>query len=258
MSNRNVVVLAAGLGERFALEGISVPKPLIEFRGRSLLARSVDVALEIRGSGGGRVIVVTTPAVARAASALEGVDYVVEVSVTQPGPVASGMLALAHLPPENPVVFMDCDNYFPSEARSWTQLGFGDSDFMVVGAFPADLSPSDFCNVRIDTSISAPAWMTYMVTEVAEKVPLGDVGVFAGAGVYMFSKVSDFRCTAMRFLHAKQGPKEVPMSQVLAHSTLYSGRKLFAVLAEAWLPIGTPAQIMAAARHSVQSPTSNE
>ncbi len=60
---------------------------------------------------------VTTPSVAPAVNA----HYrCVEVSVTQPGPAASGLLALAHVLPQDPIVFIDCDSVYsyPQELRA--------------------------------------------------------------------------------------------------------------------------------------------
>lgn len=41
----NYVILAAGLGSRFAKEGISTPKPLVEVMGRPMIGRLIDVLM---------------------------------------------------------------------------------------------------------------------------------------------------------------------------------------------------------------------
>ena len=237
----NVVILAAGRGERFAAAGVTVPKPLIEFRGTSLIQHSIHVAHELR-RGGGRIIVVATPQVA-ALSATK-VDVVVPVSVTQPGPIGSAILALAHLPLLEPVVFMDCDNYFPSEQRSWTaEVPCGET-FLVVADKPANTDPRDFLNVDLPDG--------GRVSRIAEKTALNGRPKF-GCGIYGFETAQMFRAHAFNILSSIV--KEPPMSAVT--EAIHAQYSVAGVVAEAWLPIGTPAQLMEAL-HVPQGPTTNE
>lgn len=88
------VVLAAGRGERL---GASVPKPLVEFRGRPLLAHALDAAV---ASGLGPVVLVVGnggDAVAAAARDLApGVEIVVNAEWAE-GIASSMRCALHHL-----------------------------------------------------------------------------------------------------------------------------------------------------------------
>ncbi len=246
----NVVVLAAGLGQRFSTHGIAVPKPLIHFRGRSLLDRTLDVARDILAAQewGGRIVVVATEPVAQVAwRGLNELHKVVSVSVTQRGPVGSALLAMAHLPPDEQVVFMDCDNYFPSEARGWVETFPAEANFIVVGDVPRGLKPEEFCNVV--TSEDGERALA-----IVEKSDLGTGTV--GVGVYGFASAAHFAECALAVL--SEGCRaDVPMSAALVNEGL-AGRSIRIVQAEAWAPIGTPQQMEAAELYGPQSPTTNE
>ena len=153
----NVVVLAAGKGERFLAEGVTIPKPLISWKGRTLLEHSLDVAQELAYPDG-RIIVVTIDEVApeawrcmmkRGWFSSDNHARVIPVSVIQPGPVASGLLALAHLPPGEPVAFMDCDNYYAD--RSWVprarEIAMKGEGFITVAPLRPGMVRTDYCNV---------------------------------------------------------------------------------------------------------------
>lgn len=230
----HVVILAAGRGERFAAEGVTVPKPLIEFRGRSLMYHSIGVAIELR-KGTGKIIAVTTPSVVPT-GVLHGVQHIVEVSETQPGPMASALLALAHIPPMDPVVFMDCDNYFPPTARTWVHEVPIGKNFLVVADKPKGSNARDFLNVILRSKNDS-------VQVFAEKQELEGYVKF-GAGVYGFETAMMFRHYAWTVM--TQMMKEPPMSEVTAEVAFGANRGVTAVFAAGWLPIGTPAQLMGA------------
>jgi NDP-sugar pyrophosphorylase family protein len=237
----SVVILAAGRGERFVADGFTIPKPLIEFRGLNLIRHAIHVALALR-RGDGRLIVVTTPSVADQIGARYGVDHVVPVTVTQRGPAASALLAMAHLKPGEPVTFMDCDNFYPVEDRAWTEeipVGF---DFITVAPVPKGLKRTDFCNVRCHGE--------NQVFDIAEKRALGGDAQVA-TGVYGFRSAVAFHSRAMMEL-SRGDAREVPMSSVLPLVSLR------AVPVQSWLPIGTPSQLMEANNARPESPTSNE
>jgi NDP-sugar pyrophosphorylase family protein len=230
-----VVILAAGRGERFHIAGISVPKPLIEFGGRTLLKRTLDTALGMSGPGQPTksIIVVGTDVVAAEAHRTKGVDRAVAVSVTQPGPVASAMLALAHIPLAAPVVFMDCDNAY---SRDFANLPFW-HNFLVVSKVSQNLVATDFCNV-------VPGDDSLMCSS-EEKVDLG-TGLVA-TGIYGFASAMKFRHAVLNVLahHVNlKLDKEVPMSAITNFCS--PGVKL--VYTDAWDPIGTPEQLIAAGR----------
>lgn len=241
----NVVILAAGRGERFAIDGISVPKPLIEFRGRTLLHRSVLLADEIAqvrgGKGRRRVIVVATEPVAAAAERLRRVTHVVPVSVTQPGPAASAQLALAHLPDDEPVIVMDCDNYYPSDTLTWIpELPIGQDFIAVHEGVPAGLRGQDFCGMNLSRE-------GYVETLSEKEDPAPS---FVATGIYGFCAASWLRGSYGTALEECE-TEEIPMSRLLG-----VGTRAFAI--PTWHPIGTPDQMRAAAAWRVQSPTSNE
>lgn len=239
--NSHVVILAAGRGERFVTEGFTVPKPLIEFHGLPLIRHSIHVALELR-RGSGKLIVVTTPTVADQIGPRYGVDHVVAVSVTQRGPAASALLAMAHLPSFEPVIFMDCDNYYPVEDRTWTSEVPWGCDLITAAPVPTGLKRTDFCNLRLHEDDT--------VFDIAEKRALGGNSLVA-TGVYGFRSAEAFQRQALtELLHG--GGDEVPMSKIMPLIDLR------AVRVQSWLPVGTPSQLMEAKNARPQSPTTNE
>ena len=245
-SGASIVILAAGRGERFAIEGINVPKPLIEFRGRSLLAHTVELATHIAAivQTKRQVIVVGTEPVALAATRIPGVDRVVEVSVVQPGPIASGMLALAHIEEGEAVVFLDCDNFYPG-ARDWvSKLPIGRA-FLTIAGCPAGLDQADFLNVVV-----APGLPPARILRLDEKIVTATP--YVGTGVYGFPNARNFRWAAEAAARGNPLRKELPMSAAAA-ACLSLENGVTAIDASPWLPVGTPAQMMEAANASDDS-----
>ena len=226
----NVVILAAGRGERFSAAGVTTPKPLLTFKGQTLLDHTAELAIEMKPE---RLVFVATPEVAKFArqdAPYFEEDYVVPVSVTQPGPAASALLAGAHLPPDEPVVFMDCDNYYAPDQREWIeQLPIGDQ-FLTVAPQPVWLSAMSFCCARVHED---------SVLDMNEKMGFinGGAGKWrVGTGIYGFASFDHFR---RRAATSYSSAGERSMSSML---TLGCG----AVEVHGWHPIGTPMQMRVA------------
>jgi molybdopterin-guanine dinucleotide biosynthesis protein A len=227
----NVVILAAGKGERFLAEGVTVPKPLIEWKGRSLLGHSIDVALTLADATGHVVVVATDQVASEAHRALRGgqLGRVVAVSVTQPGPVASAMLALAHLPPDEPVAFMDCDNYYASMQWVRKARALAGEPFITVAKLRPGMVRTDYCNVGVHEGGG--------VYDIVEKgVMSGDAKL--ATGVYGFPSAGAFGRVGHEIL---RGIDEPPMSMAL-----FDMVGLQAIEVEGWQPLGTPAQLASA------------
>lgn len=239
-SHRVVVVLAAGLGARFQVEGFAIPKPLISFNGTTYLQHTARLAREIAAEAlVGEVVVVCTASVAAAARGTPGVDRVVEVDHVQPGPVASALLVMGAVNPDAQVIFVDCDNYYPPSNRSWVQALPFRASFCLVANAPRVVSMEQFCNVLVDE--------TGHVRTMLEKSILA--GSYAATGVYGFSSARAFQEEAWGRVARRRPGTEVPMSAVLA--ALGATEPISAVLANVWLPIGTPEQLVEAARVNV-------
>jgi len=229
----NVVILAAGRGERFSAAGVTTPKPLLTFRGQTLLDHTAELAIEMKPE---RLVFVVTPEVAKFArqdAPYFEEDYMVPVSITQPGPAASALLAGAHLPPDEPVVFMDCDNYYAPDQRGWIeQLPIGDQ-FLTVAPQPVWLSATSFCCARVcegsALDMNEKRGFNY-------EPSLGSWLV--GTGIYGFPSFGYFRSRAASVL---LGGSERSMSSFLS---LGCG----AVEVNGWHPVGTPEQMAVAER----------
>lgn len=236
-SSFNVVILAAGRGERFSAAGVATPKPLIEFRNETLLLHTYMLAVQMAPA---RIVVVATSdevagaawRMQRARRELGDNDKVVAVSVTQPGPAASALLAGAHLPPDEPVVFMDCDNYYAPDAREWVdRLPIG-AQFLTVAMQPPWLAATNFCCVRVQDGT---------VVDMNEKLGyfgLGKLGSWrVGTGIYGFPSFDLFRRRAATASYSSTNERS--MSSILS---IGCGT----VEVSGWHPVGTPEQMAAA------------
>ncbi len=219
-----LVVLAAGAGQRFVDAGWTVPKPLIRFRGHTLMAHTLRMIL--RGAGGilGPRIVVTTPAC---------VDHVprdfttVVVEHTRPGPTASAALALGLISPETPVVFFDCDNIYttdPADLFSKFLLG---SNFLV-GARLATPS-TDYCAIR-----AAHNGFVIDLQEKSDKFNLVATGIYGFRTAQVFHEC--YCRAATRDLYA--------MSDLLMDESEVAS--VVALPTGSWYAAGTPTQLAAA------------
>lgn len=222
-SNALIVVLAAGKGARFA-DHYDIPKPLIEFRHRPLLSYALDVA-EALTDDPRRVVVVTTPAVrVHVPHKLR----TVLVTATQPGPAASGLLALAHAGENDPIVFVDCDNVY-TDLSFLKAAPFGRA-FLSTALLPAPRP--EFCCVHPSTEGGGTVYVTEKTSDSR----------IVGTGIYGFPTAKQFREAAWGVLLEAAENREPPMSEVLSefdniHALPVTGR---------WSPVGTPQQLMEA------------
>jgi MobA-like NTP transferase domain len=221
------VILAAGAGQRLRALGITVPKPLMVYLGATLLEHNIRSARELCPET--EPIVVGTPEVCAAGPS--GPTYV-RVDYLQPSPVESALLALAHLKNAQPVVFLDCDNYFQALPRfkPWSlESGV---------AFVADTAEYDdeFCHF---VHTHGQGW--------GPETPGGpdNDSSTTGVGIYGFGCAEKFRIVAYAVLHALQGTsEEAKMHALLAYTNLEVVRLRLNV----WTPLGSERQLAAAAK----------
>lgn len=184
----NVVVPMAGRGARFADQGVQTPKPLIEVRGRPMVAWALDGLGELVSSARRVVFVVLRehderyglremlPRLAGPATEVVVIDGVTE------GQLATVMAAQALLDPDDDLLVASCDTYVVSPlAREIAARRPECRGIISVADMPGDR----WSFARTDE--------TGRVVQVAEKERISD---HASTGLYYFSSAGELMDTA--------------------------------------------------------------
>jgi molybdopterin-guanine dinucleotide biosynthesis protein A len=222
------VILAAGAGQRLRDLGITVPKPLMQYLGESLLAHNIRSARELCPET--PPIVVGTPEVCAAGPL--GPTYV-RVDYKQPSPVESALLALAHLDPAQPVVFLDCDNHFGGLPRFSPRA----PESTLVFTTSAAQQDDEFCQF---------AWARDQGWQPKAEGALKSDDDVAGVGVYGFGCATKFRALAYALLFKLSGTfSEAKMHMLFAGAYL----EVIKLAPGVWTPLGSERQLAAAGRH---------
>lgn len=180
-----VVVLAAGRGERFISNGVSTPKLLLRLGagGRSMFNNALNQAAEISHEP----VVVCMEHLQRELSlqAPSNVEPIYSlIRFTQQGAAMSLLSAHGLLRDEDPVLILDCDTiYAPgvlSRFNTFSSLAFGEHgyDSTVLCFKPKELS-ARYSFVKTSGKGKFP-----LVTHVVEKVAISDT---ATCGVHAFA-----------------------------------------------------------------------
>mgnify|MGYP001607458332 CR=1 FL=1 len=110
-------------------------------------------------------------------------------------------------------------------------------NFIVTAKLVEGLDPKDFCNVGVGDFAGDS------VSSIVEKQDL-HTGL-VGTGIYGFATAKVFRLWALNNLVDRPNGKECPMSEVLNEADT-----IVNITVDAWLPVGTPKQMLEAARHA--------
>lgn len=183
-----VVVPMAGRGARFADQGVPTPKPLIEVRGRPMVAWALDGLDEVMRGASQVVFVVLRehdqryglrdmlPRIAGPRT-----EVVVIPEVTE-GQLCTVMAAAPHLDPAEDVLVASCDTYVKSNlAREVASRSPDCRGIISVADMPGDR----WSFARTDD--------TGRVVQVAEKERISD---HASTGLYYFSSAGELMDTA--------------------------------------------------------------
>lgn len=174
----NLVIPAAGKGQRFKDAGYETPKPLIDIHGESMISRVIK---NFRPRTDHRVILIARSD-APHLSADTGVE-IIDLAYDTEGAVSTVLEAEKYIGREDPLIIANCDQLI---------LGFDVNDFMAkaadcsVAVFPSDVPHHSY--VKEENGL---------VTEVAEKQVISNKAV---GGVYFYRKSKYFFDNARRMI----------------------------------------------------------
>lgn len=182
----NLVMPMAGRGSRFAQVGYTVPKPLIDVRGKPMYAWATD-SLPLEHAS--RLIFICLDEHLRGLGLQEDIHrryghlqpVIVPLSKVTEGQACTVLEAKQHFDLSAPLVIYNADTWFRSElAERLKQLGPKVAG--VLGVFNADGDKWSFARTDSGTA-------TGRVVEVAEKRRISE---YCCTGLYHFSRAGDF------------------------------------------------------------------
>lgn len=224
-----VLILAAGKGQRFAEAGFTEPKLLLKLRSKPILSYNLDTLLD-RGYS---PVVVGSPAVCRwlRVSGYEGGVRIVQVNHLQPSPVHSALLAAGYMDPDVPVWLLDGDQiYTPGALDRIVSL---QANECAVVSIHSGINPSR-CDVVV----------TSLGVRLEEKAGKSEITV---AGGYYFPTWKSFHNAAVQVLAAaNEDPyTESRISGVVNYLCADRCREV-RIEENEWISAGTPEELVAA------------
>lgn len=226
----------AGLGSRFATEGITKPKPLIEVGDKPMVRWAADSIPFVDDDK--FVFVVREAHVDRYDIGEKlrrifspNIDIVVIDYLTE-GPACTAELAAEHIRSEEKVVVTDSDHFFQSNSYN-RLLENPPSDVRgAIPVFPATNDGLSYSSVDDDMHID----------RVAEKE---QISRYANIGAYYFSAFEDFKWALQRTREKEQTVNEEYYVAPLYNEMIERGDTIVACECEDVWSLGTPADVRA-------------
>lgn len=217
-----VVIMAAGAGSRYAQEGFTVSKPLVHYHGAPMIEWVID-GFRNAGANEEDIIVVATPQVADYVRSITHIK-VVEVPVLQNGPGMSVLLAGGYIKPDEYVVLADSDSIID-------QLSIHEMLHPGLSKVACKLIEGP------TTAYSSLVTAGNVITDIEEKTgrtSLVSVGMYAFRSWKLFQDE-----VAHAIVHS---PSEVFIAPLLRLD------HPIAIEVEAWINLGTPADLKKASK----------
>lgn len=176
----NIVIPAAGRGQRFREAGYLLPKPLIDVAGRTMISR---VVASLMPKGEHRVVVAVPPGTPE----MYDVEQVV-INKTTDGAARTVALAIhmAQLDLNEPLLVSNSDQIVDFDIDEFINMAHGTAGSMVVFYAPGGSPKWSYARTR-----------KRRVLEVAEKRPISE---YATAGVYYWTRTADFLYAATKMI----------------------------------------------------------
>lgn len=222
-----LIVMAAGRGERYRVEGFTISKPLIHYKGKPMIRHVIDSFENFKPED---VIVVGTEEVVDVLEAILPKHKYVPVLFTQKGPAMSVLLSGGYIQENDSVILTDSDSILPTSVT--TEIMRQSGNAVAVCSVSGDTT--SFSTVVRDTSGK--------IVDLQEKT---GVGSEVCVGVYKFASWGAFQRSATK-LFSTSTAKEIFISQVLA-DVVKNGEDIVAVPSpNKWVCLGTPKDLLAA------------
>lgn len=225
----------AGRGSRFSAQGYTLPKPFIDVAGRMMIDRVLEGVSVL---GAAIILVIQKDFISAHGDRLEFLREKYDVSsiaveqITQ-GACCTAMVAHRYIDGDDPVLFVDSDNLFPSR---------------VIRAFIADAVKRDLTGSLLTFPANDPAFSYVKLGEdgyaheTREKTVISNHGI---CGAYYFSRGADFVDASVRMMiYGDRQKNEYYMSNVYNY-LIRDGSKvgIFEILQEDFMCLGTPEQL---------------
>ena len=233
----NLVFPMAGAGSRFSDEGFDIPKPLIELNGEPFFKRAADSIVQYVKYE--RIVFVVLR---------EHVDkYEIDKKIREyypdakiiiipevlPGALMTAMEGAKAIHNEYPVIFMDCDLLFTSQAL---YDYYGSDDYDSAGTlitFKSDLDRYSYVELK-DYEI-AEGNVVKIAAATAEKKVISDHAI---AGAYGFINTAVFLKAAEKYLN--NCPYDEYYMSGLYEQMIAAGRRIRVFDTDTYMSFGTP------------------
>ncbi len=239
-SRSTQVVLMAGRGQRFAVDGESVPKPFVPVAGAPMVVQGASLlptpprrVVVTRSEHIDDVLILPWPWVE---TELVAVD-----SVTQ-GQAISADLGLACVPPDAPVLVTPCDAGPLFSAQQWLELESLDSVDLVVWTAPwhqpAHWKPTSYgwADVEDDGRVR-----TIRVKQPVDGLPLAQQQVLTGQ--FWAPHAGRLRAAIAELVAADERVGGEFYLDSVARRLVAQGARVRAMPADLWLSWGTPQEV---------------
>ena len=237
----HIIMPMAGEGSRFLKEGYTTPKPLIDFKGKTLFERSIN-SVSLKGANYKYSFIVRKEHILnyqidQQIKAIYPTATIFSVEKTTRGAVETCLLAQEAIDAEDAILILDCDLEFTSSEfmdgiRSILSKQISQVDGGMVVSFNSD-SPK-YSYAEIDAN--------KVVLRTAEKEPISN---HALAGAYFFSKADSFLSAANALLSATNFNKPEFYVSLLYNYMIATGETVKLAEIDTYFSYGTPEELEA-------------
>ena len=227
----NVVIVAAGRGQRFAPTSAMTPKPLITARGRPIMFWAIE-GLALNGR---HMFVIRREAaqagLTHAIREIKPSCTFVLLDATTEGSACSALTAIESMPRNTPVLISNCDQYIDYDKA----------------AFLAAIDKSGVDGAVLTFTSIEPRWSfaavhAGRVMQVVAKRAVSDVAL---VGVYYWRRAGDFVRSARAMIAANARVENEFFVCPVYNGAIAAGANVIAFPVRTMTPLGTPEDIVA-------------
>ena len=235
----HIIMPMAGEGSRFLKEGFTTPKPLIQFKGKTLFQRAISSVEAIQAPKKYSFIVrqehIEKYDIGNRIKKLIPEAHIFSVEKTTRGAVETCMLAKSAIDIQDSILIMDCDLEFRSKAYNEGITEILSKDIKDVNggmlvSFRSCESRYSYAETNKDN----------IVIRTAEKEVISN---HALCGAYFFSKADSFLNAANALLHEANFSKPEFYASLLYNYLLKNGETVKLAEMEEYYSYGTPEEL---------------